>query len=287
MELIFSAALCSVLVSILLKFSKQKGFDALQMIAWNYVIASSLSYLWFKPDLAHISISQTPWWLIIVLGMVLPSIFLCLANSLQTAGILKTEIAQRLSVVLSLLGAYFLFQEQFNQLKLLGIGLGIIAVLCIIISQKSFAQQGSDSVLSQKGVLYLLSVWIGYAVVDILLKYTTSLGLQFPVTLTLMFLCSFIFSIIYLLIRKAQWHGKNIIAGVALGLLNFANIALYVKAHILLKNSPAIVFAGMNILVVLFGVIAGLLIFKEKLKVIAAVGLVLGLGGVVCLGLAI
>ncbi|MGE8530788.1 MAG: EamA family transporter, partial [Acinetobacter guillouiae] len=47
------------------------------------------------------------------------------------------------------------------------------------------------------------------------------------------------------------------------------------------------VFAGMNILVVLFGVIAGLLIFKEKLKVITALGLVLGLAGVVCLALAI
>ncbi|RZG88597.1 DMT family transporter [Acinetobacter sp. WCHAc060033] len=286
MELIFSAALCSVLVSILLKFAKQKGFDALQMIAWNYAIASIFSYLWFKPDLAHISVSQTPWWLIIVLGMVLPSIFLCLAKSLHTAGIVKTEIAQRLSVVLSLLAAYFLFQEQFNQLKMLGISLGIIAVLCIIFSQTS-SSHATNTALDQKGVMYLLSVWIGYAVVDILLKYTTSLGLQFPVTLTLMFFCSFILSIAYLLFRKADWNIKNIFAGFVLGLLNFANIALYVKAHILLKDSPAIVFAGMNILVVLFGVIAGLIIFKEKLKVITALGLVLGLGGVVCLGLAI
>ena len=75
MELIFSAALCSVLVSMLLKWTKQKGFDALQMIAWNYAIASVLSYIWFKPDLAHISISNTPWWLIFGLGVVLPSIF--------------------------------------------------------------------------------------------------------------------------------------------------------------------------------------------------------------------
>ena len=76
-------------------------------------------------------------------------------------------------------------------------------------------------------------------------------------------------------------------AGLALGLLNFANIALYVKAHVLLKDSPAIVFAGMNILVVLLGVFVGLIIFKEKLKVITALGLVLGLAGVVCLALAI
>ena len=33
--------------------------------------------------------------------------FLCLAKSLEYAGIVKTEIAQRLSVVLSLLAAYF------------------------------------------------------------------------------------------------------------------------------------------------------------------------------------
>lgn len=283
MELIFSAALCSVLVSMLLKFTKQKGFDALQMIAWNYAIASLLSYLWFKPDLAHISISNTPWWLIVALGIVLPSIFFCLSKSLQSAGILRTEIAQRLSVVLSLLAAYFLFQEQFNLLKIVGIGLGIFAVLCIVLSQSDSAHQS----FNKKGMLYLLSVWGGYALVDILLKYTTSLGLQFPVTLTLMFICSFVLSIGYLLIQKAQWNIQNLCAGLVLGVLNFANIALYVKAHLLLKDSPAVVFAGMNILVVLMGVMAGLVIFKEKLKVVTALGLVLGLLGVICLALAI
>ena len=283
MELIFSAALCSVLVSILLKFAKQKGFDALQMIAWNYAIASVLSYLWFKPDLAHISIAQTPWWLIAVLGVVLPSIFLCLAKSLHTAGILKTEIAQRLSVVLSLFAAYFFFQEQFNSLKVVGVVLGIVAVLCLV-----FSKSASDpSAINKQGIFYLLSVWIGYAAVDILLKYTTSLGLQFAVTLNLMFICAFVCSVLYLLIRKVQWHSKNIWGGAVLGVLNFANIALYVKAHMLLKDSPAIVFAGMNILVVLFGVIAGLLIFKEKLKGMTVLGLLLGLAGVVCLALAI
>ncbi|MDR0235854.1 DMT family transporter [Acinetobacter sp.] len=283
MELIFSAALCSVLVSMLLKFTKQKGFDTLQMIAWNYAIASLLSYLWFKPDLAHISISNTPWWLIVALGIVLPSIFFCLSKSLQSAGILRTEIAQRLSVVLSLLAAYFLFQEQFNLLKIVGIGLGIFAVLCIVLSQSDSAHQS----FNKKGMLYLLSVWGGYALVDILLKYTTSLGLQFPVTLTLMFICSFVLSIGYLLLQKAQWKIQNLCAGLVLGVLNFANIALYVKAHLLLKDSPAVVFAGMNILVVLMGVMAGLIIFREKLKVVTALGLVLGLLGVICLALAI
>lgn len=283
MELIFAAALCSVLVSILLKFCRAKGFDAFQMIAWNYAIASILSFLWFKPDLAHISIANTPWWLIILLGIILPMIFLCLSKSLQATGILKTEIAQRLSVVLSLLAAYFLFQEQFNQLKIIGIILGVAAVLCVLFSNTAT----SKSILSNTGTFYLLSVWIGYALVDILLKYTTSLGLQFPVTLNLMFICAFLISITYLLIKKVNWTTSNLLAGLLLGCLNFANIALYVKAHILLKDSPAIVFAGMNILVVLLGVVAGLLIFKEKLKGLTMLGLFLGFAGVICLAMAL
>ena len=196
MELIFSAALCSVLVSILLKVCKSKGFEPMQMIAWNYALASILCFFWFKPDLMHLSITGTPWWLVISLGLILPSIFLCLAKSLETAGILKTEVAQRLSVVLSLIAAYFLFHEQFSALKLFGIGLGLMSVLMIV-----FAKRGESSGShTSKATRYLLAVWSGYALVDILLKYTTNLGLQFSVSLNLMFIFAFICSMVYLFV---------------------------------------------------------------------------------------
>ena len=285
MELIFAAACCSVVISILLKLAKAKGFDALQMIVWNYASASVLCFLWFKPDLQHISIPNTPWWLIVALGVLLPSIFLCLAKSLQYAGIIKTEIAQRLSVVLSLLSAFFIFQEQFNSLKIMGIALGIAAVISILFSHQK-AEKGQSS--SKQAMLYLALVWFGYALIDVLLKYTTGLGVQFAVALNLMFICAFILSLTYIAITtKTAGSQNNILAGLGLGMLNFANIALYVKAHILLKDTPAIVFAGMNILVVLFGAFSGLIIFKEKLKLATAVGLLLGVTSVLCLAYAI
>ena len=283
MDLIFAAALCSVAVSILLKICKKQGYSPVQMITWNYAVASILCFFWFKPDLQHVSIQDTPWWLIITLGILLPTIFLCLSKSLQTAGILKTEIAQRLSVVLSLTAAYFVFQEQFNQLKIIGIVLGIGAALCILLSNRV----GPISTENPNAVGYLASVWVGYALIDVLLKYTTGLGLQFSVALNLMFICAFILSLVYIIIKtKTVGTTQNILAGLALGVLNFANIALYVKAHILLKESPAIVFAGMNILVVLLGVLGGLIIFKEKLKLVSATGLVLGIVSVLCLAYA-
>jgi multidrug transporter EmrE-like cation transporter len=54
----------------------------------------------------------------------------------------------------------------------------------------------------------------------------------------------------------------------------------------LLKDSPAIVFAGMNILVVLLGVLSGLIFFKEKLKTSTSLGLGLGIMSVFCLAYA-
>ena len=282
MELIFAAAICSVLVSVILKICRDKGLNPAQMITWNYASASILCFLWFKPDLAHISVTKTPWILIIALGILLPSIFYCLARSLQSAGILKTELAQRLSVVLSLSAAYFVFNEYFNAIKLIGISLGVMAVLLIL-----FSQRKANSKASHDGIIFLLSVWAGYALIDVLLKFASGLGMQFAVTLNLVFICAFILSVFYNLVQyKSLGQTKSIVAGLGLGVLNFANIALYVKAHMLLKDTPAVVFAGMNILVVVFGVIAGLVFFKEKLKIATVFGLIAGIMSVVCLAYA-
>ncbi len=280
MEMIVAAACCSVLVSIVLKYLKAKGFDVFQMIAWNYLSASILCYYWFKTDLTHISFNHTPWWLILVLAVLLPSIFLCLAKSLQFAGILKTEIAQRLAVILSLLAAYFIFGEQFSQIKLIGVFLGIIAILAIIIGQ---ATEQASKGINLKSALFLFSVWAGYAAIDVLLKYSSSLGLQSAVTLNLAFIGAFILSIAYIAITQPNWQPKNIFTGLVLGVLNFANIALYVKAHMLFKETPAIVFAGMNILVVVLGVLSGVIFFRERLQAYTWIGLVSGIVAVLCL----
>ncbi|MFT4021599.1 MAG: DMT family transporter [Acinetobacter sp.] len=282
MTLIFIAALCSVTVSVLIKFAKTKGFNALQMIVWNYLSASILCFLWFKPDFSHFEIMTAPWWFILLLGIILPSLFWCLAQSLHHAGIVKTEVAQRLSVVLSLLAAYFLFQEQFNTLKILGILLGIVSVLCLLWKRKT-----NDIKQQSYATLFLLCVWIGYALVDVLLKYNSSLGLKFALSLNLVFITAFVLSVLYVsLSRDHTWQLKNIPVGLGLGILNFMNIASYVQAHQTLKNSPAVVFMTMNLCVVLLGILVGIIIFKERIKSSTWLGVIFAVIGILCLAIA-
>lgn len=299
MYLILAAALCSVCVSILFKRCKQRGIDSMQMLMWNYVIASILCWLWFQPDFSHLSVTTTPWWIILLLAFLLPSIFLILGQSLQRAGIIKTELAQRLSVVLSVLAAYLVFQEQFNALKVIGLCLGVASVLSLVRLPKprvvvpdQVKNRGNEMPIASRSrlnsaALCLLLVWVGYALVDILLKYTSSLGLQFALTLNLTFILAFIGCVIVLLVRRTAWRLDAVGAGLLLGLINFANIALYVQAHQLLKDSPAVVFAGMNILVVILGAIAGGVIFKERFSRSLIIAIVLGIAGVLCLALSL
>ncbi|XID74507.1 EamA family transporter [Alkanindiges sp. WGS2144] len=261
------AALCSVLVSLLLKWSVRRGASAMALISWNYVAAVLLTGFLLKPDftnlLAH---RQTSWLALVALGVLLPGIFLALSKSLQRAGLIKTEVAQRMSLLLSLLAAYWLFHESFTRLKIVGIGLGLVAVLGLIFSTagktKNTAQFARHS-----GILLL--VWVGYAAVDVLLKYISTLGYSTSTALFASFSIALTGLVVWQAVQgtfKQLFWLKHIGLGLSLGVLNFCNIWFYIKAHQQLASNPAIVFASMNILVVLLGVIAGLVIFKEKLK---------------------
>ncbi len=274
MFLLFIAALFSVAVSLLLKWSKPKGFSPLALVTWNYAAALVLSWFLLKPDLAVLHDYKTvPWFAFVGLGVLLPSVFMALAVSLQRAGLIKTEVAQRMSVLLSLLAAFFLFHEPFNWFKTIAIGVGILAVMGLV-ANSSAQKSGKSAVGFSRGGVgvggMLLLVWLGYAAVDVLLKYISTLGYS---TSTALF-CSFGIAFIGLLIIqvfsrptfKRLLHAKQLLLGLLLGVMNFCNIWFYIRAHQQLADNPAIVFTSMNILVVLLGVVMGVLVFREKLK---------------------
>lgn len=269
MIFLFLAALFSVAVSLLLKWSRPQGYAATALVSWNYVAALLLSWFSLKPDLQGLLHAQhVPWLAFVTLGILLPTVFLVLASSLQRAGLIKTEVAQRMSVLLSLLAAFFLFNEHFTWLKGGAIAVGILAVLGLVANSSTGSGKALAPVGKASGLLLL--VWAGYAGVDILLKYVSTLGYSSATAL----FCSFAIALLVLTIKQLfsvraiqrMMDVKHALLGLLLGVLNFFNIWFYIRAHQQLADNPAIVFASMNILVVLLGVLAGLAVFKEKLK---------------------
>jgi len=279
---IFLSVCCSVFVSVLLKLAKRYTIDTQQAITWNYSIAGLLTWLIFKPEIPEFSQNIFP--VYIALGLFLPLIFVMLALSIRYTGIVKTDIAQRLSLFIPVLSAFLIFEEPYTITKIIGI---IIAFAAIIFSIPWQKQNGNSNTFW----VYPVIVFIGMGIIDILFKQIAKTeNIPFTSSLFIVFIIAFTISIIYLLyqvvVNRLKLTILNLVCGWILGIANFGNILFYLKAHQSLSNQPSVVFSSMNIGVILMGSAVGIILFKEKLSRLNYAGIVLALISILILTLA-
>jgi len=272
---------CSVLVSVLLKLARRFDVDVGQAIAWNYVVAGALTALLLQPALGSLREPGAPWLALAGLGILLPTIFLALAASVRHAGIVRSDAAQRLSLLLSLLAAFVLFGEQLTAFKSFGIALGLLALPCMVWRRGHGAANGGATNGGAAGWFYPLLVFGGFGTIDILFKRVALAGVPLGASLLAMFALALLVAFALQLWRRAQGRTRftlrSALAGVLLGLANFGNILFYLRGHRALPQHPALVFASMNIGVVALGALVGLLLFRERLSRLNLVGVALAL----------
>lgn len=278
MLILLTSILCSVAVSILLKVARSKNIDVAQAIAFNYVMAGGLTVALLRPDPASLLNPSTPYWVVIALGVLLPSIFLVMAAAVRHAGIVLSDAAQRLSLVIPLIAAVVIFGEAIQGSKVVGIVLGLIALLCLTLGSKKIDDQKNP-----KAVLWLLGVWLGYGCIDVLFKQLSKSGAGFSSSLLVTFSLAGLLLFGWLFARRTQWQARNIWAGLLLGLLNFGNIYFYIRAHQQFPENPTLVFSTMNIGVITLGTLVGAGFFKEKLSIFSLIGIALAIGAIVAL----
>lgn len=270
------SVVCSVLVSVLLKLARRFHIDIGQAIAWNYVVASALTALVLQPSLATLREPAAPWPALVGLGVLLPTIFLALGASVRHAGIVRSDAAQRLSLLISLLAAFVLFGEQLSVVKAAGMVVGLLSLLCMV------WRSGTDAPgAGVRGWLYPLLVFGGFGVIDILFKRVAQAGVPLGASLQAMFALALLVALALQLWRRlrdcTRFTARSALAGVALGLANFGNILFYLRGHQALPQHPALVFASMNIGVVALGALVGLLLFRERLSRLNLGGVLLAL----------
>lgn len=268
--------LCSVTVGVLFKVARLYTISITQIVTTNYVLALILCYFFFSPDLATVT-AQAPWGIYIPLGILLPSIFLFLAASIQHMGIVKTDAAQRLSLFIPILAAWLIFGEQFNALKITAFLIAFPALLLIL-------TKPSDN--TENKWVYPAVVLVGFGLIDILFKQI-ALYTNLPYTTSLFVVFSIAMAIMLVVISVEIWYKKrklkyqSILFGALVGLFNFGNILFYLKAHQSFAENPSTVFAGMNMGVITIGSLTGIFVFKEKLSKMNFTGLFLALIAIV------
>jgi len=276
------AVLCSVAVSVLLKILRQRDIDIRQTIVAGYPVAFLLTWFLLKPDVSGMSDLGGAWTIIIALGVLLPAVFIILGRAIEAVGMVATDAAQRLSLIIPIVAAFLLFGEVLTGIRVFGLLLGFLALGALIYRP----QQGEISKQAKHTPLWLFGVWAGYGVIDILFKQVAKQGAAFSLTLFVSFGLAGLLLLIYLLIMRVRWQGNALAAGILLGALNMGNIYAYIRAHQVLSDSPSIVFTGMNVGVIAVATLIGVGVFKESLNRINILGLLLAICCVAVLFLA-
>lgn len=276
------SVVCSVCVSVILKLARRYQVDTTQLIIWNYPMTVACTWFFLQPQLSAEMLRAAPVGQYAALAVLLPGIFVALSASIRHAGIVRTEVAQRLSLFIALIAAFWLFNESAEVGKLLGVAVGIAGILCSIGWHKGKGRYGRH----HGAWLFPVVVFFGYGIIDILFKqvaqhngvpYTTSMLVVFCLAMV----ASFVFLIYYLAVLRRRFAVHAIFWGLVLGGFNFANILFYMKAHRALPDNPSIVFTGMNVGVIALGALVGIAFFREKLSLTNKIGIFLAVISVI------
>lgn len=274
---------CSVAVSVLLKMARSRAVQVDQAIAFSYIMAGSLCWLLLAPQPIILFESASPWPLLLALGLLLPTVFLIMAWAVQHAGIVLSDVAQRLSLLLPLIAAFAWFGESASRSKLVGIALALCALMALLWRPGNRNAQAPSTYGGMLTIALLLGVWLGYGTIDILFKQMAKIGSAFSTTLLGSFMLAGGVSFGYLFARRTVWSARSMRAGFLLGLLNFGNIYFYVRAHQVFSENPTLVFSAMNIGVISLGTLIGTGIFRERIHWINALGVALAILAIVVL----
>jgi multidrug transporter EmrE-like cation transporter len=285
--LLLSIICSTAIYAIFSLFGKYK-INTFQAIVVNYFVASGFGF-WYTISSGGGSYSLSEPWLINagVVGVLFISLFYVMALTSQKHGLTVTGIATKMSMVIP--AFFFLIadeDESWHWAKLVGITLGIIAVLLTTVSGKKKSSLNPAA-------LTPIVLFVGSGLLDLFLAlteknylttdiaYTDFVPVPFGIAATI----GTIILIYRGVVKKSQLQMKNVAAGLILGLVNYGSIyfLLRILGSGLIDRSAAIPANNMG--VVALSAIVGISIFKEKLSPRKLWGILLALVAIAMLTL--
>lgn len=267
-------------IFIVFKFLDQKNLPSFPVIIINYLVASVMGFLINADQIKLSDVFSANWIPVsILIGFLFIVMFFIVARSSKEAGISITTVASKMSVVFPI--AFSMMIDPSDRLTFLK-GAAVIATLTGVMLT---IYEPGRSLQARKRTFLPLVLFVGMGLVDSLVKFAQHSYIGDKDTAlfsAVLFAMAFLTGIVMLPFRKegvsefrkaAVWRW-----GLLLGIVNFGSIYLMVSAlnHVNeygARIDSSIIYGANNIGIVSLSVLAGLLIFREKLKTINWIGI--------------
>lgn len=257
--------LSSSVIFITFKVTERFKTNLAKLITVNYMVAAILGFSFNRHPIS-IQNALTSDWLpyALIIGFAFILMFFLIGYSTRLSGVAVTSIAGKLSMVIPILFSILYFSEKTSILKISGLVLATIAVLLT-------SYRPVDKAKNIKLIVLPMAIFLGSGITDSIVKYAQNFHVPNSMSLlfsAVVFLTALILGLTFILI-KSKSVSKNIsiaelIGGSILGIANFGSLYFFILALNNSKLDSSIVFGMNNICIVLFSILIGFVLFKEK-----------------------
>lgn len=278
--LILSVAL-SVVTVIFFKLFQRFNVPTFQAIVVNYIVCIVVGNFINEQSIITTAFWLQPWFgYSAFLGFLFITVFYSIGLTAQRISASASMIAAKLSVVIPVALAFFMYNEPITILKIVGIMLSLIAVY---LTRKVNKEQ---STVGKSEWLLPVYVFIGSGMIDATLKWMQQQFIP-PANesdiLSTIFLVAFVIALVISVIKKEKFTVSSIYWGIGLGVPNYLCMYFLVKSLSFFQAS--IIFPINNIAIVVFTAIVSIVAFKEKMSNQNWIGLALAVISILCIAI--
>jgi len=266
------------------------GIDSFQAIVANYFVAAFLGFQIAAQPFNLGFIFHQHWiYYAMMLGLLFVSLFYLISVTTVVFGVSVASVANKMSIVIPVTLAVYLYHESISTLQIIGIVLAMVAV--VMVSFKKSDQ--SVKITTQWHFLLPLILFLGCGSIDALINYLqrkfTSPEISNEYILSTAFMFAAIgglFSFLSLLImKKTTMHSKSIIVGLVLGVPNFFSMFFVMKSLESNYLNASTFFPVNNMSIVVLSTVVSIIAFKEKLSRLNLIGILLSIFAIALIAL--
>ncbi len=219
----------------------------------------------------------------LMIGGLFISVFYLTALTVKYSGVAVASIANKLSLIIPVIASYFLYQDTFTWVKILGI---ILALLAVVLA--AYKQESEHHKHNFNYYFFPALVLLGGGVIDTFTKWNEEYFLkdtEFDLFLIFVFGTAAAVGWVILSYRyfylKEKLSVKSLGYGIALGIPNYGSMAFLLAALNVEGWESSVVFPINNIAVVAASCLIAAFVFKEKLTKTNIVGIFLAIVAIV------
>ena len=268
------------LMLIIFKYFEIFKVNNLQAIIVNYITAGVLALVADGSVLTNnFSITNlfqsTFIYYALIIGVLFIITFNLIAFGTQKIGIAITTVSNKMSMIIPVLIGLFVFKEDKNFLKLIGIVLAILAIFF------SCSKNGKLS-FDKKYLPIIILVFIGQGIADSTLKWAQEFAINASnnnVFFATTFFTAAFSGTLFMMIqqRKITVTLRSLLWGVILGIPNYFTLYFFVEALSAGVFESSQVFPIVNMGVIVLTAVMGIILFREHLSKSNWMGILLAL----------